>query len=488
MEAELVATTRGVCPVCRRILPASVLRQGQDVRLERVCPEHGRSLSLLSSDADFYLKSLSIIKPGTVPLEFSTPIRRGCPEDCGLCPSHEQHTCMPIIEITERCDLDCPICLVESGCGRRRGGDLSLAEVGPILDTLVRTEGTLELINISGGEPTLHPEIRDVIRLCGRPEIVRTSISTNGLRLAEDDALLDFLVAQNVLVSLQFDGFSGDVTRRLRGADILAAKEKLLKKMEKRQAPLSLVVTVAKNVNEGEIAGILDYFFRHDHVVSLMFQPLSHTGRREGPSFDPQDRLTVPDVIRLIAAASNGRLERGDFIPLPCSHPACFALTYLLRLKDGSLTPLPRLVSVETCLDIIRNRSLPGLDSGSFARIKDGLYEIWSSSGTAPDSQKVLSTVKSMMQEILGAGREFSPRAALAVGERRVKSIFIHHFMDEDNFDLARAVRCCSHYPLPDGRLMPACTYNVLFRPRPDGGHTSGTADRADRLGEGKEG
>jgi uncharacterized radical SAM superfamily Fe-S cluster-containing enzyme len=219
-----------------------------------------------------------------------------------------------------------------------------------------------------------------------------------------------------------------------------------------------------------------------------MFQPLSHTGRREGPPLEPEDRLTIPDVIRSIAGASAGRLERDDFTPLPCSHPACFALTYLLRLEDGSLTPLPRLVSVETCLDIIKNRSLPGLDGGSFARIKDGLYEIWSSSGTAPDSQKVLSTIKSMVQEISGAGREFSPRAALAVGERRIKSIFIHHFMDQDNFDLARAVRCCSHYPLADGRLMPACAYNVLFRPRPDGNRVSGKAGRTDGPGRGKEG
>lgn len=477
MDAELVATTRGVCPVCRRLLPASVLRRGREILLERDCPEHGRAVGLLSSDAEFYLKSLSVIKPGTVPLAFSTEVRKGCPEDCGLCPSHEQHTCMPVIEITERCDLDCPICLADGGRGRGTGRDLGLDDVKVILDMLVRAEGTLELINISGGEPALHPEIRDIVRLCRRPEIVRTSISTNGLRLAEDDALLDFLVENDVLVSLQFDGFSGDVYRRLRGADILAAKEKVLAKMESRQAPLSLVVTVAKNVNEGEIGRILEYFFSHDHVVSLMFQPLSHTGRGEGPPYDPRDRLTVPDVIGIIAAASAGRLERGDFTPLPCSHPACFALTYLLRLDDGSLTPLPRLVSVETCLDIIKNRSLPGLDSASFARIKDCLYEIWSSTGTAPDSRKVLAAIKSMMREISGPGRDFSPRAALAVGERRIKSIFIHHFMDEDTFDLSRAVRCCSHYPLRDGRLMPACTYNVLYRPRPDGTRRRGTGE-----------
>jgi uncharacterized radical SAM superfamily Fe-S cluster-containing enzyme len=471
-----IAATRGVCPVCRKLVPASLVRVEGRILIRRACPEHGLATGLVSSDADAYANSLLCVKPGTVPFEFRTRVAEGCPKDCGLCPSHEQHTCLPIIEITERCDLDCPVCLVGGGRGRRDPKDLILEEIGSILDGLIRSEGTLDLINLSGGEPTLHGRIRDVIDLCARPEILRTTISTNGLRLAEDDGLLDFLVDRNVLISLQFDGFSREVYPRLRGADILSAKLRLLDKLAARKAPLSLVATAGKNANEQEFGPILDYFFRHDHVVSLMVQPLSFTGSCRGSGVDPLDRLTVPDVVRLLAESSGGRLRADDFSPLPCSHPACFSLTYILKLADGGSVPLPRLVSVESYMDILKNRSLPGLEAGSFEKIKDCLYQVWSSTGAAPDSRKVLATVRKMFDELCCPGEGFSPRQALAAGERWVKSIFIHHFMDEDNYDLARAVKCCNHYPLPDGRLMPACTYNVFFRPRPEGARASGKA------------
>jgi hypothetical protein len=143
-------------------------------------------------------------------------------------------------------------------------------------------------------------------------------------------------------------------------------------------------------------------------------------------------------------------------------------LTYLLKLDNGEFVPLPRLVDVGSYLDILQNRALPGLESGTFDKIKDCVYRIWSSTGTAPDSKKILAAVRKMIEDSCCEGRGFSPRQALAAAERRIKSIFIHHFMDEDNYDLARAVKCCNHYPLPDGRLMPACTYNIFHRPRPE--------------------
>jgi hypothetical protein len=467
-DRGLIAATRGVCPVCRKLVPAEVRQADGRVLIERRCPEHGPAAGLVSSDAAFYLNSLSCIKPGTLPFAFGARVEAGCPWDCGLCPSHEQHTCLPIIEITERCDLDCPVCLVGGGRGRRPPRDLGLDEFAAIIDGLCRSEGALEIINLSGGEPTLHPRIRDLVLLCDRPEILRTSISTNGRRLAEDEGLLDFLVEHNVLISLQLDGFSREIHRRFRGADLLAEKERLLDKLEARKAPLSLVVTAGRNASEGEFGGILDYFFRHDHVVSLMVQPLSHTGSCRELGVDPLERMTIPDVIRLLASASRGRLLAEDFSPLPCSHPACFALTYLLKLDNGEFVPLPRLVDVGSYLDILQNRALPGLESGTFDKIKDCVYRIWSSTGTAPDSKKTLAAVRKMIEDSCCEGRGFSPRQALAAAERRIKSIFIHHFMDEDNYDLARAVKCCNHYPLPDGRLMPACTYNIFHRPRPE--------------------
>jgi tetraether lipid synthase len=475
-DPETIAETRGVCPVCRGLVPAAVIRTGGRILLRRDCPAHGPATGLVSSDAASYVDGLFRIKPGTVPFEVRTRVAEGCPKDCGLCPAHEQHTCLPIIEITERCDLDCPICLVGGGSGRAAPKDLSPAEFERILEGLIRSEGTLDLINLSGGEPTTHPRFRDIVALCERPEILRATVSTNGIRLADDDDLLDFLVGRGILISLQFDGFSRDIYPRLRGADILAAKERLLGKMEARRAPLSLVMTARRNASEEEFGPVLDYLFRHDHVVSLMVQPLSFTGRCRSSGVDPLDRLTTPDVVRLLAASSGGRLRTDDFSPLPCSHPACFSLTYVLKLADGGTLPLPRLVSVESYMDIVKNRALPGLEAGSFEKIKDCLYQIWSSSGAAPDSKKVLATVRRMFDEVCCPGEGFSPRQALAAGERWVKSIFIHHFMDEDNYDLARAVKCCNHYPLPDGRLMPACTYNVFYRPRPESARTSGKA------------
>jgi uncharacterized radical SAM superfamily Fe-S cluster-containing enzyme len=475
-DPETIAETRGVCPVCRKLVPAAVVRTGGRILLRRACPDHGPATGLVSSDAASYLKGLLCVKPGSVPFEFRTRIADGCPKDCGLCPAHEQHTCLPIIEITERCDLTCPVCLVGGGSVGSAPKDLSPAEFGRILDGLVRSEGTLDLINLSGGEPTLHPAFRDIVGLCGRPEVLRTTVSTNGLRLAEDDALLDFLVGRDILISLQFDGFSRDIYPRLRGADLLASKERLLGKMEARRAPLSLVMTARRNASEKEFGPVLDYFFRHDHVVSLMIQPLSFTGNCRSSGVDPLDRLTTADVIRHLADSSGGRLRAEDFLPLPCSHPACFSLTYLIKLADGGTVPLPRLAPIDAYMDILKNRPLPGLEPGSFEKIKDCLYQIWSSTGTAPDSKRVLATVRRMFDEVCCSGQEFPARQVLAAGERWIKSIFIHHFMDEDNYDLARAVKCCNHYPLADGRLMPACTYNVFFRPRPEGVRASGKA------------
>jgi uncharacterized radical SAM superfamily Fe-S cluster-containing enzyme len=163
----------------------------------------------------------------------------------------------------------------------------------------------------------------------------------------------------------------------------------------------------------------------------------------------------------LLAAASRGVLEPGDFTPLPCSHPACFTLTYLLRTEAG-LTPLPRLIERDVYVDTIKNQALLNTDVGTLGRIKDALYSLWSSSGMVPDRDAVLRTVKALLVDLNALGRGAPHRDVLALGVRRVKSIFIHQFMDRGTFDLARAMKCCNHYPQIDGRLLPACIRNNL--------------------------
>jgi len=155
-------------------------------------------------------------------------------------------------------------------------------------------------------------------------------------------------------------------------------------------------------------------------------------------------------------------LQRSDFSPLPCSHPSCFALTYLLKTDTGSMVSLPSLIPAEDYLDIIKNQALLGTDLDTLARVKDALYGLWSSDGILPRRDAILKTIKQILTDLNRLGPAAAPRQVLELGSSHVKSIFIHHFMDRASFDLSRAVKCCNHYPQADGRLLPACIRNNL--------------------------
>jgi hypothetical protein len=455
----LLSATRGLCDECGALTDAVVLERDGRVYLRKWCLTHGPSEALVSSDARWYRESLGYVKPPTAPRALAVEAYAGCPDSCGLCPAHEQHTCVPLLEITDACDLDCPVCLV----GRRGHGHLPVATVAATVDRLVATEGLVNMLTLTGGEPTRHPDFLRIVDLCRRPEIGIVSVSTNGLTLEADEALARALIERGVVVSLQLDGFRPETTAALRGrADLGPRKRRLLERLLALGARVSLTMTLARGVNEAEVPDVLDLLLREDNVVSVMVQPLARTdrARRRAPG-DPLDAITTPEVIGLLADGSRGLLARTDFSPLPCSHPSCFALTYLLRTETG-LVPLPRLIEESVYLDVIKNQALLNTDLDTLARIKDALYTLWSSSGMVPDRDAVLRTVKGLLLDLNTLGRGAPHGEVLALGVKRVKSIFIHSFMDRSTFDLARVVKCCNHYPQPDGRLIPACVRNNL--------------------------
>ena len=456
-EAMHVAT-RALCNTCGRLTDAKVVFRDERVYLVKHCPEHGRTEALVSSDAGWYRRSMSYVKPGTVPLARAVTSNEGCPTSCGLCPEHQQHTCVPLVEITDRCNLDCPQCLV----GRSGSGDLSLDQVRWILDRLVLHEGQVNMLNISGGEPTVHPDFLRIVEEAHRPEIGVVSVSTNGLALARDEGLIRALRDSGTVISLQLDGLRPETYGALRGREDLAdIKRRLVDRILEIGARLSLTVTLARGVNEDELEGILDIFFEREGILSMMIQPRAHTGRSGHPvDVDPMDVITIPDAVRLLAEHSRGRLEQGDFTPLPCSHPTCFALTYLLRTDDG-LVPLPRIVEAGAYLDIIKNQALLNTDTDTLLKIQDSLYQLWSSDGMVPDREPVLRAVRRILLDLNELNGE-DHGEVLDLGTRNVKSIFIHHFMDRYTFDLSRAIKCCNHYPQVDGRLLPACVRNCI--------------------------
>lgn len=460
-----LAAAASVCPGCGRLVDSARIIRGGKVYLRKQCPEHGATEALVCGDADWFLKSLTYIKPGQIPLEHSTAVSKGCPQDCGLCLDHEQHTCLPIVEITNHCDMRCPICLVENSHDRH----MTREEFARIIDGLVAKEGRLDNVNISGGEPTLHPEFLELLDIASRPEISRVSVSSNGLRISRDMDLCREMARRNVYVSLQLDTLDNAKLKVLRGRDNLGdVKIRALENMEEAGVRHSIVCTVVQGVNDTEVGECVRLLLERDSVLSLMFQPAAFVGR--GADFGPHnplERITIPDVLRGIEKQTDGMLKTTDFTPMPCSHPSCFAITYLLKTDSGYI-PFPRFVAIDRYVDLITNRGIIHPDKRLEDTMRDTINQIWCSAGQIPDSQKVLLALKNAINMIYPDERPIGLTERIQVGEGLVKTIFVHQFMDRYTFDRERAKKCCNHYALPDGRLFPACVYNVFRR---SGGH-----------------
>ncbi|MBI3821970.1 MAG: radical SAM protein [Planctomycetes bacterium] len=455
--------SKGMCPSCRELVDgARILRDGK-VYLRKQCPRCGKSEALISGDADWFLKSLNFIKKSSVPLKFSTKVDEGCPKDCGLCPDHEQHSCLPIIEITNYCNLECPICIVQN----KHNYHMTRAEFIATVDGLIEKEGYLDTINLSGGEPTMHPEFLDFLDIAReRLEISRVSISTNGLRIATDYAFCEELAKRKAYVNLQLDAMSNPALRVLRGSgDHHGVKERALANMGKAGIRGTIVATIAKGINDDRIGEAVKLLYEHDFLLSLMFQPAAYTGYG-GAHFAPHDPLnviTIPDIVHGCEEQTGGQLRRSDFYPLPCSHPGCFGLTYLLKTDDG-FVPFPRFIELEQYLEAIANRGTIRPDEKFENALTLAINQLWSAAGNLPDSDRILRTLKRALRLMYPEDRVLNLEQRLHLGEGLVKTIFIHAFMDEHTFEIDRIKKCCTHYALPDGRLMPGCAYNMFYR------------------------
>ncbi|MGA1871485.1 MAG: radical SAM protein [bacterium] len=451
-------TTRSLCPLCGHIVPAKIVFIDDTVYMIKICTEHGEFQSLIYRGKEEYCESLKINKPAVFPLTTFIKDFKGCALSCGLCIEHQQHTCLPIIEITNHCNMSCPICLAHNH------GDfyMSPERFKKIVDHLIEAEGRFDLINLSGGEPTLHPNLIEIIDIARRSEIVTITISTNGRIFLNDEELLVKLIDRGIFISLQFDGFNDNTYRVLRGEDLVQEKLQVLELLERYSASASLVMTVMNGINNNEIGKVMEYFLKKDFLKSIMFQPIVFTNPRL--EYDISKVITISDIAKEIAHGTNGVIKETDIINLPCSHPLCFALTYLLKLDNGEYLPIPGIVPVDKYLDLIKNKAMPGLESESYETIKEHIYSLWSSSGIHPENKKVLKVIKNILCELGKHENGYDPNQLFELGQRHIKSVFIHHFMDRYNFDFSRVMKCCNHYPIEEERLIPCCVYNTLMR------------------------
>lgn len=453
-------TTTSTCPSCLRLLEADVIIRGGQVFFQKNCASCGKSEALVSEDAEYYVKAYSYARAGTEPLVFSQEAKHGCPTDCGTCTDHEQHTCLPIIEITDHCNLECPICIVDN----QYSTHLAPEVFARIIDDLLRKEGQCESVALSGGEPTSHPQILELVRIASRPQIGRVVIITNGLRLGRDREFARALKDSGAYVGLQLDGFSADAHASIRGRDLTQDKEAALQTLRELRIPTQMIFVAVRGVNEHQIGDAVRLFLKEDHFLSLNFQPVAYTGHGGGRfAHDPKDRLTIPGIIRAIDAQTGGLVERSDFAPLPCSHPQCVSLTYLLRLNDGSYLPFPRFIDFRQHGNLLRSSATLPSTPEMHDTLHEIIHEVYARQEEIPRGAEVLAALRRALDTMF-PDRALESREAIRIGEDQAKSIFIHHYMDPDDFDLERLRKCCHHYPQIDGRIMPACGFNLFHR------------------------
>ena len=453
--------TTGLCPQCLRTVAATVFsaRDGflgatsgssdsERVWIEQKCPRHGVSRALLASDAAEYRR-----------LRQYTPERVGAcccgpGETCG--PQGKPPVCVLLLEITQACNLRCPTCYADA-----HGHDfMTLDEARSRLDSFFRQQSTLDVLMLSGGEPTIHPRFPEMLALALEYPIGRVLINTNGLRVAQDPATVQVLAGcrSRVEIFLSFSSFRPLVHERLYGRDLIREKTAALDRAEEAGLYVTLVPVVENGINDDEVGALFRYALTRQNVNGLNFQPVMDTGRYLN-DYGPHERATLTSVLRSLEEQTSGAVRSSDFIGLPCSHPDCCAITYGLLDRDRTkIEPLPRHLDIARYLDLFSDRiSFAGLLGGAARRVWSDMAHL-----RAGRTLRDLAILFSR-----GGLRDLVPLIGDtdAMG-RRLLRIVVKPFMDAHTYDHRRIDQCCTMILTEGGRPVSFCEYNVFHRGR----------------------
>lgn len=431
------------CQVCRESIPAMVMKRGgqkaEEVWLIKKCPTCGPAEIKLSSDARFYWLS-----QGQRQVESNA-----CGAGCGCAspasgdrigflggnamrplsansPTEVMSTCLALIEIVDSCNLSCPTCFADSPIGTGEKTDfVPLADLQDRIDGVIRRKGKIEILQLSGGEPTLHPQFFELLRWCREHEgIDYVLVNSNGVRLARDEAfgvqLREEVEYGRFQFYLQFDGNS-DAERILRGANLRELKVRAIERAGELGLPLTLAMTVIPE-NLASLWETVAFGLRYDHVRGVSFQPMFGSGRVHGSGH----RLNTADLILGLVEQSGGSLRYEDFTPLPCGDPNCATIGYLLKV-DGEVRSISDFVDFGTMQGFLADR------------------------------------IRYRLEDLVKCGCESEPLGQLLhdleMDERHTFRLFIKPFMDGEDWDEDRIDRCCTHVIRPDGKLDSFCRY-----------------------------
>jgi len=438
--------TISICATCLKRVDAKIIFEDEKVFMLKNCPQHGREKVLIATDIEYYKNCRNYAKRSEMPLKFNTPTHYGCPYDCGLCQDHEQHSCLTVIEVTDRCNLSCPTCYAMSSpsYGRHR----TLVEIEQMLDTIVANEGKPDVVQISGGEPTVHPQFFEILDIAKSKPIKHLMLNTNGIRIAKDEAFVERLAgyAPDFEVYLQFDSFKKEALEQLRGEDLREVRRKAIENLNKYNLSTTLVVTLQKGLNTDEIGDIIRYALKQKCVRGVTFQPTQEAGRLE--NYNSQtDRYTLTEV-RTAILEQTDIFNKNDLLPVPCN-PDALVMAYALKLGD-EVFPLTRMINPDDLLDNSKNTIVYEQDE----QIKMHLLNMFSTGKSVDSVREDLKSIMCCLPEI----------DAPQLSYDNLFRIIIMQFIDAHNFDVRAIKKSCVHIVNKDMKIIPFETMNLFYR------------------------
>jgi 7,8-dihydro-6-hydroxymethylpterin dimethyltransferase len=451
-----MGTVLGMCRQCRALVPARVFEENGAVYQERLCPTCGAARARIADSAAWYLERSATTVHCRPSLAPGLPVKENCPRDCGPCAAHANACHLPVFSVTNACNMDCPICFTYNRADQRYF--MSRQELRLLLDRLIARVGPMDLINITGGEPTLHPDILELLKECQRPEIGRVTMNSNGLRLARDEDFCRSLAELGIYVVLSFDTLQSGRAKIIHGRDVIGEKLEALERLQRFGVGTTLLNVMIQGLNDDEIGEIIKLAQGHSVVRSVTVQTMTFTGKG-GRQFTPREHMPLDGTAAAIERATGGKLRAGDFFPHAGAHPLCYSIAYYL--KDGTdHRSLTHFFTVEQLRGMLGDGYLlqPGDEGQDYFR--EAIDRLWAEG----DPQNLLSSVRSLLDKMYPRNRALSRAERQAAAEQCLLAIYLHSHMDEDTLDLARLAVCPDQVPDAEGRLIPACAYNLFYR------------------------
>ena len=437
MATQLLDETESLCPECLRKIPArKVVREG-NVYIEKTCPSHGDYEALLWRNAQLYSDWGRYAEETTGPEEPLTQVVKGCPYDCGLCPQHKADTCLAVMEVTNGCNLHCPVCFASAG--GNADYEPSLEVIKDMYNTIIECNGQPCPVQISGGEPTVRDDLPDIIALGREMGFSEILVNTNGVRLAADEEYFWRLKESGATgIYLQFDGVSDDVYLHTRGAKLAELKLEAISNAADLKIAVILVPTLVPGVNEHQVGDIIQAAKKWMPVIKgVHFQPVSYFGRYPKPPKD-EDRITIPDVLNALESQLKGEVVVRDFMPRRRQDAHC-AFSGLFVLSEDeqllAITEFPR-EGVSKA-----HFKTPGEQARRFINQKWRFAEESKNPGTICECKS--DSVTDLFER----------------ARTHTLSISGMPFQDVWNIDLQRLQGCCIHVVSPARRLIPLCAF-----------------------------